>query len=93
MSETWKRAAEEFLWGADILQTMGRYAQALLLACHAWDLCVKYKRRDLTNEPLKSVPKECVDLIFPQDEKTPEDLVDMEKSLRVINGVKECLGL
>ena len=81
------------MWGADILQTMGRYAQALLLACHAWDLCVKFKQGDLSKEPLKYATDECINLIFPQNEKTPEDLVDMQDSLKMIESVKKCLGL
>ena len=81
------------MWTADILLTMGRYAQAALLACHAIDLCKKSKLNDLSKEPLKYAPKECIESIFPRDNKTPEDLVTNETALKLIQEAKECLGL
>jgi len=93
MSDAWLKSAEEFLWSADILQTMGRYAQALLLACHALDICEKANRKEYSKEPLSHVPRKCIELIFPQGDKTPEDLVSEEESLNMINTVKKCLGL
>jgi len=83
----WKKAAEEFLWTAEILNTMGRYAQAFMLACHAYNLCKGGK------EPFEASPPECRELIFPKGDKTPEDLVSEELASRMIEEVKKCLGL
>ncbi len=85
----WIKAAEEFLWTAEILMNMGRYAQAFMLACHAYDLCARKE----AGEPFKSAPPECKELIFPKGDKTPEDLVREEDARKMIEKAKECLGL
>ncbi|ABU82605.1 hypothetical protein Igni_1429 [Ignicoccus hospitalis KIN4/I] len=85
--DPWIKAAEDFLWTAEILMTMGRYAQAFMLACHALNLCKRGKA------PFERAPKECVELIFPRGDLTPEDLVTQELAERIIKETKECLGL
>ncbi len=91
--EPWRKAAEEYLWTADILSTMGRYSGALLLLCHAHDLCAKWKGRDPDRTPFKYVPEKCLELIFPKGDETPEDLVSLDDVLELSAKVKECLGL
>ena len=93
MRHPWIKAAEEFVWASDILLTMGRYAQALLLAAHGYDLCTKFKKGDFSKEPLKYVPQEWLDLLYPQGHSTPEDLISEGKALEALNSAKECLGL
>ncbi len=93
VSKPWFKAAEEFLWAAEILQTMGRYAQALILACHSIDLCTKAKIGDFSYQPFKRAPEECINYIFPQEDKTPEDLVTEEVAAKFIAHAKRCLGL
>jgi len=53
LREAWRKSAEDFLWTAEILMTMGRYAQAVLLACHAYDLCVRAEKGDFELKPFK----------------------------------------
>jgi len=83
--DEWRRAAEEFLWTAEILMTMGRYPQAFMLACHAITLCKGGRK------PFEGAPRECSELIFPKDGKTPEDLVDEETARRVVDEAKKCV--
>ncbi|UXD22876.1 hypothetical protein IPA_09150 [Ignicoccus pacificus DSM 13166] len=93
MNNPWMKAAEEYVWGADILMTMGRYAQALLLAAHSYDLCTKARRGDFSKEPLKYAPEEWIQLLFPEGDQTPEDLVTEDKALEALERAKRCLGL
>ena len=85
--DPWIKSAEDFLWTSEILMTMGRYAQAFLLACHAYNLCMR------GSAPFEKSPPECKELIFPKDGKTPEDLIGDELAQEMIARVKECLGL
>ena len=91
--DSWKRAAEEYLWTAEILSTMGRYSGALLLLCHAYDICSKWQKGERDNTPLKYSPNECLNLIFPSEDKTPEDLVTVDHVVKLNGEVKKCLGL
>ncbi len=89
MSDPWIKAAEDFFWTAEILNNMGRYPQALMLLCHALHLC-KCKGN---YEPLACCPEEYLRLLFPQDNRTPEDVVTDEHTFALMEEVKKCLGL
>ncbi|ALU12720.1 hypothetical protein EYM_06780 [Ignicoccus islandicus DSM 13165] len=91
--DAWRKTAEEYLWMADILSTMGRYSGALLLLCHAYDVCMKWRNGDQDKTPFKYVPKECPTLIFPSGDETPEDLVTLDHVIEMSAKVKKCLGL
>ena len=87
--DQWTKASEDFLWTAEILANMGRYPQALMLLCHALHLC-KCKGN---YRPLGCCPTEYLELLFPKDGKTPEDLVTDAHVHELMKKVKECLGL
>lgn len=89
MNDPWIKSAEEFFWTAEILNNMGRYAQALMLLCHALHLC-KCKGN---KTPLACCPREYLESLFPQGELTPEDLVTEQQVLKLMEEVKHCLSL